>query len=123
MKTEIMSLSQFLEVERNKKVEITKIDPNAIKLSLAIFTYMMLYSTTVHAAPFDAVGQRFFSYAKNFLYYGYLVMGCLQSFKEAQSGDYKGVWKVVAKCGAAYGVTAILPWLFREIDAAFSSLK
>lgn len=123
-KVEVMSLHKFLEKSRNNEFEYEFImNPEAIKLAASVLLYLMLYSQPVLAGPLDKIGNKFWSYATNFAYWSYLVMGTVESVKQVQAGDQKSIWKVFLKYVAAYAITRALPWAFKEVDSAFSTGK
>lgn len=77
------------------------------------------YNPVIYAygpANIDKLGLKFWSYVKVFAKWSCLIMAGLDTVKALNSGDTKSITKVMFKYLIAYGVVALLPWLFDELD-------
>jgi len=100
---------------RNKKLAKIAI------ISLGIILYITS-PTFVYAGGFVTLGNKFWDYVRIFARYGCLIMCGVDIMKNLNAGDTKSIAKVVFKYILAYMTVIGLPWVFNEIDAAFSSM-
>jgi hypothetical protein len=127
MKTQVMTFEEFFrirpmieaekkaaKIRRNKRVE------RFVVTSLGISFFLV---KRVLANPFSPIGMKFWGYVKGFSYFACLILCGLEILKSLNGGDTKSISKIIFKYVLAYASFSLLPWLFREIDSAFSIMK
>ncbi|QAA31263.1 hypothetical protein [Clostridium manihotivorum] len=131
-KKQTYTLKEFLNYLRSKEsIELEKkakiLYRHKQYRRVAVFTIAILMECSVNALaagnPFDSVGSRFWFYVKSFAKWACLICAGIDIIKSLNAGDSKNIGKVIFKYIVAYAAFSILPWFFKEIDTAFSSMK
>ena len=100
---------------RNKKLAKIAI------ISLGIIFYITS-PTFAYASGFATLGNKFWGHVRVFARYGCLIMAGVDVMRNLNTGDTKSIAKVIFKYILAYMTVIGLPWVFNEIDNAFSNM-
>lgn len=125
MKIKTMTIPEFLEINRNKKIDIISIRTN--KKLETMFAFVLggfMYVQNVYAvdttSKIDKGGLVILGVCRQIGYWACLIMCSIEIIKSLMSGDTKGITKIISKYVVGFGALYFLPWIFDLIKSIFA---
>jgi hypothetical protein len=130
----VMSLSEFMQMERNEKslseimatntseTFVSKIMENGrVKKAVLVFMAMMLYSQKALAAGkgIDALGMTLITLIRQWAYWILIIMCIIEIIRAGAGGDSKKILGIVMKYLLIFASMYLVPTLFDAVKNSF----